>query len=59
MQGDNMKTANSKTQTNLNSHIGNSLEGVQSLRLKCPLCDTRRSGPCNHSGILNLKGNKS
>jgi hypothetical protein len=27
------------------------------LRMVCPNCDTKRSGPCNHSGILNLKGN--
>jgi len=27
------------------------------LRMKCPNCDKRRSGPCSHSGIPNLKGN--
>jgi hypothetical protein len=27
------------------------------LRMVCPNCDTKRSGPCDHSGILNLKGN--
>ena len=27
------------------------------LRMKCPDCDKRRSGPCDHPGILNLKGN--
>jgi hypothetical protein len=27
------------------------------LRMKCPDCDKRRSGPCKHSSILNLKGN--
>ena len=27
------------------------------LRMKCPNCDKRRSGPCDHSSILNLKGN--
>lgn len=27
------------------------------LRMKCPDCDKRRSGPCSHPGILNLKGN--
>jgi len=27
------------------------------LRMKCPDCDKRRSGPCDHSGILNSKGN--
>jgi hypothetical protein len=27
------------------------------LRMKCPDCDKRRSGPCRHPSILNLKGN--
>lgn len=27
------------------------------LRVVCPNCDSRRSGRCNHRGILNLKGN--
>jgi hypothetical protein len=27
------------------------------LRMKCLNCDKRRSGPCNHPGILNPKGN--
>lgn len=27
------------------------------LRMKCPDCDKRRSGPCSHPSILNLKGN--
>jgi len=27
------------------------------LRMVCPNCDSRRSGPCNHFSILNLKGN--
>ena len=27
------------------------------LRMVCPNCDSRRSGRCNHSGILNLNGN--
>lgn len=27
------------------------------LRMKCPDCDKRRSGPCDHSSISNLKGN--
>lgn len=27
------------------------------LRMICPNCDSKRSGPCDHSGILNLKGN--
>lgn len=37
-----------------------SLEGAQSLRMSCPLCDTKRSGACNHKirpNIPNLKGN--
>ena len=27
------------------------------LRFKCPDCDKRRSEPCKHPSILNLKGN--
>jgi hypothetical protein len=27
------------------------------LRMKCPDCDKRRSGPCSHPGISNSKGN--
>jgi len=27
------------------------------LRMKCPDCDKKRSGPCSHPSILNLKGN--
>jgi ribosomal protein S27E len=27
------------------------------LRMKCPDCDKRRSGPCSHPSIPNLKGN--
>jgi hypothetical protein len=27
------------------------------LRMVCPNCDKRRSGPCSHSSILNPKGN--
>ena len=27
------------------------------LRMKCPDCDKKRSGPCSHSSMLNLKGN--
>jgi hypothetical protein len=27
------------------------------LRMVCLNCDSRRSGRCNHTGILNLKGN--
>jgi hypothetical protein len=27
------------------------------LRMICPKCDSKRSGPCNHSSIFNPKGN--
>jgi len=27
------------------------------LRMVCPNCDVKRSGRCDHRGILNLKGN--
>jgi len=27
------------------------------LRMVCPNCDSRRSGRCDHTSILNLKGN--
>jgi hypothetical protein len=38
------------------SKVGYSMQDSY-LRMKCPDCDKRRSGPCDHSGILNLKGN--
>ena len=36
--------------------IGSSTQDAY-LRMKCPDCDKRRSGPCSHPSILNLKGN--
>jgi hypothetical protein len=39
-----------------NSKVGYSLQDSH-LRMKCPDCDKRRSGPCSHPSILNLKGN--
>jgi hypothetical protein len=38
------------------SKVGHSKKD-SSLRMKCPDCDKRRSGPCDHPSILNLKGN--
>ena len=47
--------------TKIKPQLGNIQAGysVQEsyLRMKCPECDKRRSGPCKHPGILNLKGN--
>jgi hypothetical protein len=39
-----------------NSKVGYSLQDSH-LRMKCPDCDKRRSGPCSHPSIHNLKGN--
>ena len=39
-----------------NAHTGRS-SNEYNLRLKCPDCDKRRSEPCKHPSILNLKGN--
>ena len=49
-----MLTTNTKTQFG-NAYLGRG-PNEQHLRLKCPDCDKRRSGPCKHPSILNLKG---
>jgi hypothetical protein len=45
--------------TNTKSQFGNAQVGPSEayLRMKCPDCDRRRSGPCTHPSIPNLKGN--
>jgi hypothetical protein len=50
-----MTITNNKPQKT-NSRPGYSVNECN-LRMKCPNCDKRRSGRCNHSSILNLKGN--
>ena len=36
--------------------LGMLLGGSLSLKMRCPLCDTRRSEPCKHPNILTHKG---
>jgi hypothetical protein len=50
-----MLPTNTKTQFG-NAQIGAAVSEAY-LRMKCPDCDKRRSGPCKHPSILNLKGN--
>ena len=46
---------NNKPQSK-DTKVGYSVQEAH-LRMVCSDCDSRRSGPCDHSGILNLKGN--
>lgn len=55
MQGEIMSPTNTKTQYG-NAQLGTG-PNAANLRMKCPDCDKRRSGPCKHPSILNLKGN--
>jgi hypothetical protein len=55
MLGGIMLPTNTKTQFG-NAQIGAAVSEAY-LRMKCPDCDKRRSGPCKHPSILNLKGN--
>ena len=55
MQGEIMSLTNTKSQFG-NAHVGRG-PNEYNLRFKCPDCDKRRSGPCTHPRILNLKGN--
>ena len=55
MQGEIMSLTNTKSQFG-NAHVGRG-PNEYNLRFKCPDCDKRRSGPCTHPSILNLKGN--
>lgn len=50
-----MSPTNTKTQYG-NAQLGTG-PNAANLRMKCPDCDKRRSGPCKHPSILNLKGN--
>ena len=53
--GDIMTIVNTKTQFG-NASLSSTINGNY-FRIKCPDCDKRRSGPCRHPSIPNLKGN--
>ena len=50
-----MTVTNNKPQSK-DTKVGYALQEAH-LRMVCPNCDSRRSGRCDHRGILNLKGN--